>query len=213
MCIINMGADYSIAGLGWKILTRYPEVKTCEAGKLTADNLCILGRTEGRCTKDLSKLYTAEGDGQKSTNLESRQPYRWAKGFMPSLNRPMVRVEQTYGVAVPALAQLCQATMRKIPPWKRKRSLSRNRRQSNPMGQLEYWVPVPKSAEDAYRYDQQNCNDLWEKAIKEEIQAIIDSGTFKFLDPGECIPKGYQEACLMTIYWMSSKTSVERPGV
>jgi hypothetical protein len=62
---------------------------------------------------------------------------------------------------------------------KRKRSVSR--RSSNPMGRVKYGVPVPSSVQDAYTHDQKNGDNLWEKAIREEVQTIIDNGTFKFL--------------------------------
>jgi hypothetical protein len=67
------------------------------------------------------------------------------------------------------------------------------------MRKVKYGVPVPKSILDAYQHDQRNGDDLWEKAFKEEVQTIIDYGTFQFLESGEDPPKGYQEVCLRTI--------------
>jgi hypothetical protein len=82
---------------------------------------------------------------------------------------------------------------------KRKRFFSKNRRSSNPMGRVKYGVPVPSSVQDACTHDQRSGDNLWEKVIREEVQTIIDYGTFKFLEPGEDAPEGYQEACLCTI--------------
>jgi len=67
------------------------------------------------------------------------------------------------------------------------------------MGRVKYGVPVPSSIQDAYTHDQRNGDNLWEKAIREEVQTIIDYGTFKFLEPGEDPPEGYQEVHLCTI--------------
>jgi hypothetical protein len=62
------------------------------------------------------------------------------------------------------------------------------------MGKVKYGVPVPNSVMEEYYHNKQIGNDLWEKAVKEEIQTIIDNGMFKFPDPGESITKGYQDA-------------------
>jgi hypothetical protein len=62
------------------------------------------------------------------------------------------------------------------------------------MWKVKYGVPVPYSVVEAHYHDKQISNGLWEKAVEEEIQTIIDCGMFKFLDPGESIAKAYQEA-------------------
>jgi hypothetical protein len=67
------------------------------------------------------------------------------------------------------------------------------------LGKVKYGVPIPKSTEDAYQHDARNGNNLWENAIRKEMQTIIDYGTFKFLEPGEGIREDYKEACLRTI--------------
>jgi len=38
------------------------------------------------------------------------------------------------------------------------------------MGRVKYFVPVPSSVQDAYTHDQKNGDNLWEKAIREEVQ-------------------------------------------
>jgi hypothetical protein len=53
------------------------------------------------------------------------------------------------------------------------------------MGRVKYGVPVPSSVQDAYTHDQRNGDNLGEKAIREEVQTIIDYGTFKFLSQGK----------------------------
>jgi len=136
--------------------------------------------------------------GAKSEDPESRKPYEWAKGYVPNARRASVMLEQTYGVYAPNLFKIRRAQLSDTKR-KRKRSVSRNRRTSNPMGRVKYGVPVPNSVQDAYTHDQRNGDNLWEKAIREEVQTIIDYGTFKFLEPGEDPPEGYQEARLRTI--------------
>jgi len=107
-------------------------------------------------------------------------------------------LEQTYGVYIPNLFKIRQVQLSGTKR-KRKRSVSRNRRSSNPMGRVKFDIPVPSTVQDAYTHDQRNSDNLWEKAIREEVQTIIDYGTFKFLKPGEDPPEGYQEVHLCTI--------------
>jgi len=121
--------------------------------------------------------------GAKSEDPESRRPYEWAKGYVPNARRASVTLEQTYGVYAPNLFRIRWAQLSDTKR-KRKRSVSRNRRTSNPMGRVKYGVPVPNSVQDAYTHDQRNGDNLWEKAIREEVQTIIDYGTFEFLEPG-----------------------------
>jgi len=136
--------------------------------------------------------------GAKLEDPERRKPYEWAKGYISNARRATVMLEQTYGVYIPNLFKIRQAQLSGTKR-KRKRSVSRNRRSSNPMGRVKFDIPVPSTVQDAYTHDQRNSDNLWEKAIREEVQTIIDYGTFKFLKPGKDPPEGYQETHLCTI--------------
>jgi len=108
--------------------------------------------------------------GAKSEDPESRRAYEWAKGYVPNARRASVTLEQTYGVYTPNLFRIRRAQLSDTKR-ERKRSVSRNRRTSNPMGRVKYGVPVPNSVQDAYTHDQRNGDNLWEKAIREKVQS------------------------------------------
>jgi hypothetical protein len=84
-----------------------------------------------------------------------------------------------------------------LPGWKRlkyiaskivrdKRSLrqtihcihiSQGKRTSGPI--YQFGIQVPKNVKEAYKLDAQNGNTLWEDAMKEEIQSLLDFNTFE----------------------------------
>jgi hypothetical protein len=57
----------------------------------------------------------------------------------------------------------------------------------------KFGIQVPKGVKTAIDLDKKNGNQLWQEAIKTEINQLIDYQTFIVLDSGEDIPTGYQK--------------------
>jgi hypothetical protein len=66
------------------------------------------------------------------------------------------------------------------------------------MGAMKYNVLIPDTLEKAKEIKHANGNNLWGGAMFVEAQSQIDHVTYKFLEPGEEVPDGYQEVCLRT---------------
>ncbi len=65
---------------------------------------------------------------------------------------------------------------------------------------MKYGVLVPNTPEKAKEIDHVNGNNLWGDAMLMEAQSQIDHNTYKFLEPGVEVLKGYQEICLRIIF-------------
>ena len=61
-------------------------------------------------------------------------------------------------------------------------------------------VPPRLTPEKAKEIDHVNGNNLWGDAMLMEAQSQIDHNTYKFLEPGVEVLKGYQEICLRIIF-------------
>jgi hypothetical protein len=69
-----------------------------------------------------------------------------------------------------------QVNIRRV---KTAKSNSPNKRKSNPMGKHKYGVYVPRTVDEALEIDKKEGNNLWKEAIKKEIDALQQMGTFK----------------------------------
>ena len=53
---------------------------------------------------------------------------------------------------------------------------------------IKYGIKIPTTVAEAYRLDAENKNDLWDKAIKQELSKVIVA--FKLLQDDERTPVG-----------------------
>ena len=57
---------------------------------------------------------------------------------------------------------------------------------------LNFGVEIPSSVKHAMELDKQDNNSLWKDAWATEVQQLLDSDTFRVLEPHEPVPKGYK---------------------
>jgi hypothetical protein len=83
-----------------------------------------------------------------------------------------------------------------------KHKAGRNKRKSNPMGSYKYGIYVPRNTEEALKVDEANGNTLWAEAIRREIKALWEMGTFELIDKAQLQAKqgSFQYAPLRMIY-------------
>ena len=53
-----------------------------------------------------------------------------------------------------------------------KKPSGRNRRKTNPMGDVQYGVRVPRNVKEALELDRINKNTMWADSIKKELEAM-----------------------------------------
>ncbi len=57
---------------------------------------------------------------------------------------------------------------------------------------FKYGVRVPQNVKEALQFDEENCNQAWRKAIRKELQALIDKGCFEIRPAGSHPGKDFQ---------------------
>jgi Reverse transcriptase (RNA-dependent DNA polymerase) len=57
----------------------------------------------------------------------------------------------------------------------------------------KFGIQVPRGIKNDIQFDRKNGNNLWQEAMKTELQQLTDYHTFIVLDPGEAVPNGYQK--------------------
>src|SRR6476646_12196668 len=65
---------------------------------------------------------------------------------------------------------------------------------------IKFGVTVPQSTKHALQLDEANKDNLWKEAMKAEIDSLQEHGTFRVLEEGEYIPKGYKRIPYHCIY-------------
>jgi len=90
-----------------------------------------------------------------------------------------------------------------LPGWKRFKSIAKREKKFLRMvnqaklrsfrtsKQYQYGYEIPRNYEDAMRLDRQNGNDLWDKAIKEELGSVHDYKVF--VNHGSQVPHGHRK--------------------
>lgn len=76
----------------------------------------------------------------------------------------------------------------------------RNRRKTAKRVDFKFGVDIPRSVRRALAFDNENGNDLWEKAIEKELNALIKMDTFKFVESRGDIPSEYDYAPLHFVF-------------
>jgi hypothetical protein len=64
---------------------------------------------------------------------------------------------------------------------RRTKKAGRNDRKTNPEGNYQYGVKVPRNTREAMQFDANAGNNLWKDAIFKEIEALMSMGTFKIV--------------------------------
>ena len=59
----------------------------------------------------------------------------------------------------------------------------------------QFGITVPRTTKQAYLFDKQNGNTLWEDAINEEMNKIMNFETFEILDDGEQLANAFHYIC------------------
>ena len=72
--------------------------------------------------------------------------------------------------------------------YKEKKHFISKMKSSVQVKNVKYGIKVPKTVAEAYRLDSENKNDLWDKAIKQELNKVIVA--FKLLQEDENTPVG-----------------------
>ena len=78
--------------------------------------------------------------------------------------------------------------------------VSRNQRNDNIINHEKYGIQIPKTVQQAFQLDMENGNQLWNQAIKKEMEALHNAGVWEYHPPHFKHTSDYQFAPLRIIF-------------
>ncbi len=186
--------------LKFKVVDGFGEIHHCTEDDLKIDAPLLLARFI------LSR---------KSQRKQFVQLYKWAEDIKAVADRATsilpahsnrFRISSGIG-ALPEVT--CRRTvpsktsrMSTNPNPKKKKGTSKNRRPIGPSNSSMYGIRVPRTVEEAIRFDQENGNTFWQDAIRTELSTIWGMSTFRLVAPQDLkvIQRTHQYAPLRMIF-------------